>query len=84
MGSGGASESHWDWEGGVRDLGLRDNEVGCWDLRAGWPHMGRQLLVPKGEKRALIFFSRRLKGVNAEGNRKTSVASDIARSWKHR
>lgn len=56
MGSGGASESHWDWEGGVRDLGLRDNEVGCWDLRAGWPHMGRQLLVPKGEKRTLIFF----------------------------
>ncbi|OXH41736.1 mitochondrial protein [Cryptococcus neoformans] len=53
MGSGGASESHWDWAGGVRDLGLRDNEVGCWDLRAGWPHMGRQLLVPKGEKPSL-------------------------------
>ncbi|KIR31568.1 hypothetical protein I310_03621 [Cryptococcus deuterogattii CA1014] len=51
MGSGGASESHWDWEGGIRDLGLRDDEAGCWDLRAGWPRMGRQLLVPKGEKR---------------------------------
>ncbi|KIR51014.1 mitochondrial protein [Cryptococcus gattii Ru294] len=53
MGSGGASESHWDWEGGIRDLGLRDDEAGCWDLRAGWPRMGRQLLVPKGEKPSL-------------------------------
>lgn len=67
MGSGGASESHWDWESGIRDLGLRDDEAGCWDLRAGWPHMGRQLLVPKGEKRTLSLYLDILKGVNTEG-----------------
>lgn len=67
MGSGGASESHWDWEGGIRDIGLRDNEAGCWDLRAGWPRMGRQLLVPKGEKRTLSLYLDIPKGVNTEG-----------------
>lgn len=49
FGSGGASESQWSWPNGVRDLGLKDDEVGCWDLRAG---MGmRQILVPKGDTR---------------------------------
>ncbi|KAK8844683.1 hypothetical protein IAR55_006532 [Kwoniella newhampshirensis] len=54
MGSGGAAESQWVWEDGrVGDLGLGDGEVGSWDLRAGWGSMGRQLLVPKGEKPSL-------------------------------
>lgn len=74
MGSGGASESHWDWEGGIRDLGLRDDEAGCWDLRAGWPRMGRQLLVPKGEKRTLSLYPDILKGVNTEEDQ---------RHWRH-
>ncbi|WVF66659.1 hypothetical protein IAT40_001400 [Kwoniella sp. CBS 6097] len=57
MGSGGAAESQWSWEegaNGVKDLGLGEDEVGCWDLRAGWSAgMGRQILVPKGKKPSL-------------------------------
>jgi hypothetical protein len=48
-GSGGANESQWSWPEGVRPLGLGEDEIGCWDLRAG---LGmRQLLVPKGQQR---------------------------------
>ncbi|WVQ94278.1 hypothetical protein IAU59_001357 [Kwoniella sp. CBS 9459] len=56
LGSGGAAESQWSWEdgpSGVRDLGLAEDEVGCWDLRSGWLGMGRQILVPKGKKPSL-------------------------------
>lgn len=48
-GSSGANESQWSWPDGVRDLGIAEEEVGCWDLRAG---LGmRQLLVPTGQRR---------------------------------
>lgn len=50
-GSGGANESQWSWPDGVRDVGVSDEEVGCWDLRAGLNM--RQLLVPKGERREI-------------------------------
>ncbi|WVQ82624.1 hypothetical protein IAT38_004756 [Cryptococcus sp. DSM 104549] len=53
IGSGGAAESHWSWDGGVRDVGTSKDERGCWDLRAGWYNMGRQLVVPKGTKPTL-------------------------------
>ncbi|OCF34758.1 mitochondrial protein [Kwoniella heveanensis CBS 569] len=56
MGSGGAAESQWSWEdgaNGVRDLEIGEDELGCWDLRAGWMGMGRQILVPKGKKPSL-------------------------------
>ncbi|ORY22973.1 hypothetical protein BCR39DRAFT_473589 [Naematelia encephala] len=45
-GSGGAAESQWSWDGEPEDLGLREGEIGCWDLRAGYD--GMQLLIPKG------------------------------------
>lgn len=53
FGSGGAAERLWAWENGRAPLGLAEAEVGCWDLRAGWgPNgMGRQLFVPKGQRR---------------------------------
>lgn len=54
LGSGGAAESQWSWgDEGVLDLGLAENEFGCWDLRAGFGQgrLGRQLLTPKGDKR---------------------------------
>lgn len=54
LGSGGAAESQWSWgDEGVLDLGLAENEFGCWDLRAGFGqgNLGRQLLTPKGDKR---------------------------------
>ncbi|WWC85437.1 uncharacterized protein L201_000300 [Kwoniella dendrophila CBS 6074] len=56
FGSGGAAESQWSWlNNEPRNLELKDNEVGCWDLRAGWSKsgLGRQVLVPKGEKPSL-------------------------------
>ncbi|ODN89617.1 mitochondrial protein [Cryptococcus wingfieldii CBS 7118] len=53
MGSGGAAESRWDWQDGIRTVGLSEQEVGCWDLRAGWNSMGRQILVPKGQSPSL-------------------------------
>ncbi|EIW73166.1 mitochondrial protein [Tremella mesenterica] len=54
FGSGGAAERGWIWEGGVKDLGLKEGEVGCWDLRAGWGSMGKRVLIPKGDKPSLI------------------------------
>ena len=54
IGSGGAAESSWKWnEGNSADVGLREGEIGCWDLRAGFgiEGMGRQLLIPRGKKR---------------------------------
>ncbi|WWC97456.1 hypothetical protein V866_004336 [Kwoniella sp. B9012] len=55
FGSGGAAESQWSWKDGVQDMKLKENEVGCWDLRAGWGEggLGRQVLVPKGDKPSL-------------------------------
>ncbi|WVW81387.1 hypothetical protein I302_103379 [Kwoniella bestiolae CBS 10118] len=56
FGSGGAAESQWSWENGeVADLGLGEGEIGCWDLRGGWGEegMGRQVLVPRGDKPSL-------------------------------
>ncbi|WWC57694.1 uncharacterized protein I303_100228 [Kwoniella dejecticola CBS 10117] len=56
FGSGGASESQWSWPNDdVRELQLKENEIGCWDLRAGFSvqGMGRQVLVPKGDKPSL-------------------------------
>ncbi|KAK6904814.1 mitochondrial protein [Kwoniella mangroviensis CBS 8886] len=55
FGSGGAAESQWSWKDGVQDMELKENEVGCWDLRAGWGQdgLGRQVLVPKGDKPSL-------------------------------
>nr|ODN87071.1 mitochondrial protein [Cryptococcus depauperatus CBS 7841] len=53
IGSGGAAESHWEWQQGVAQLNLAEGEVGCWDLRAGWNGMSQQLLVPKGNRPSL-------------------------------
>ncbi|KAJ9117597.1 hypothetical protein QFC22_004447 [Naganishia vaughanmartiniae] len=54
FGSGGAAEPQWEFETGAWaevGRGLREGEVGCWDLRGGWGQMGmgRRLLVKKGE-----------------------------------
>lgn len=51
-GSGGANESQWFWPEGVRNLGVNEDEVACWDLRAGLDM--RQLLVPKGKQRECL------------------------------
>jgi hypothetical protein len=54
FGSGGAAESQWSWPNGVRDLGLAEGEVGCWDLRLGWSGThgaARQILTPRGQAR---------------------------------
>ncbi|KAK4684122.1 hypothetical protein P7C73_g6080, partial [Tremellales sp. Uapishka_1] len=55
FGSGGASESIWSWEGGVRNLEVGDAEIGCWDLRAGFGKgsLGRQILVPTNKQPSL-------------------------------
>ncbi|WWD06226.1 hypothetical protein V865_004312 [Kwoniella europaea PYCC6329] len=55
FGSGGAAESQWSWKDDIQDMELKENEVGCWDLRAGWGEggLGRQVLVPKGDKPSL-------------------------------
>lgn len=58
MGSGGAAEVTWDMgEESVGHLGLENEQVGSWDLRAGWGQgsMGKRLLVRKGDRRK--FFS---------------------------
>ncbi|GHJ85105.1 hypothetical protein NliqN6_1507 [Naganishia liquefaciens] len=54
FGSGGAAEPQWEFqEEAWKEIqrGLREGEVGCWDLRGGWGQegMGRRLLVKKGE-----------------------------------
>lgn len=51
LGSGGAAEAQWFWPNGLADIG--PDEIGCWDLRAGFgPHsMGRKVLVTKGKIR---------------------------------
>jgi hypothetical protein len=54
FGSGGAAERLWTWDNGaIAPLGISENEVACWDLRAGWGAygMGRKVFVPRGEKR---------------------------------
>ncbi|WVR03195.1 hypothetical protein IAU60_000186 [Kwoniella sp. DSM 27419] len=53
LGSGGAAESQWSWDGDARGAELGEGEVGCWDLRAGWGGLGRQVLVSKGKKPSL-------------------------------
>ncbi|RSH89489.1 ccr4 associated factor [Saitozyma podzolica] len=55
LGSGGAAESHWEWES-LRPAGAGPEEVACWDLRAGFGArgMGRQMLVPRGKEPALL------------------------------
>lgn len=54
FGSGGAAEPQWEFQDDAwKEIqrGLREGEVGCWDLRGGWGQMGmgRRLLVKKGE-----------------------------------
>ncbi|KAI9632121.1 putative transferase CAF17, mitochondrial [Dioszegia hungarica] len=49
-GSLGAAEASWSWPDGIADLGLRSQEVGCWDLRAGVDGLGQQILVPAGSE----------------------------------
>jgi folate-binding Fe-S cluster repair protein YgfZ len=58
FGSGGAAESHWEWDT-VRDTSVASDEVACWDLRAGFGRhsMGRQMLVPRGQQRERLFES---------------------------
>lgn len=58
FGSGGAAEPQWEFQDEAWkevQRGLREGEVGCWDLRGGWGQegMGRRLLVKKGESRKL-------------------------------
>jgi hypothetical protein len=50
-GSLGAAEASWSWPDGIADLGLRSQEVGCWDLRVGIDALGKQILVPAGSER---------------------------------
>lgn len=53
MGNGGSGEPHWSVEGGSAGEGLKEGEVGVWDLRGGvgGEGMGRRVLVPTGSAR---------------------------------
>ena len=52
FGSGGAAEVSWTWRNGARPVELGTDEIGCWDLRAGFQGgMGRHVIVPKGKTR---------------------------------
>lgn len=73
-GSGGANESQWSWPDGVRDIGVAESEVGCWDLRAG---MGmRQILTPKGQRRESSATSVAVVAAHRTLNIPASIASD--------
>lgn len=54
FGSGGAAEAQWSWPDGVRPLDIAEGELGCWDLRADFSSMRRQLLVPSGSRPSLL------------------------------
>lgn len=60
LGSSGAAEAQWIWPDGVAPVNLGPNELGCWDLRAGYgdSSMGRKLLVAKGKTRELSWCAR--------------------------
>jgi folate-binding Fe-S cluster repair protein YgfZ len=55
LGSGGAGEITWNTNGeeAIKQLRMSEQEVGSWDLRAGFGpgSMGRRLLVRRGDLR---------------------------------
>lgn len=57
FGNGGAAERLWSWDEGRTSLGLKEGEVGTWDLRAGWGAggMGKLVFIPKGQSRECIL-----------------------------
>jgi hypothetical protein len=76
FGSGGAAEPQWEFQDEAWkevQRGLREGEVGCWDLRGGWGQegMGRRLLVKKGETRESA--SLRYRDTGPESSRLTCV-----------